>query len=65
MYCTEIVDAKISAFEKENAELKVQIRVFQPKYPWQEVYHGFNERVEFVDFMMVKYCIWYDYATIK
>ena len=48
-YCIEIVDAKILTLETENAALRAQLTTLTPKYPWQNFYEGFDERVEYYD----------------
>ena len=54
-------DAKILALETENAALKAQILTLKPKYPWQESYPGFTERIEQYGDYDIAYWVCYRY----
>lgn len=52
----EELKAKINALETQIASLK-------PKYPWQEYYQGFDERVEFVGNGVIGAYLFYSYYS--
>ena len=51
--------SEFDKLKQENEELKAKIQSLQPKYPWQEFYQGFDERIEFIGYYDVGFEIFY------